>query len=51
MFHVKSLTDIALQSSACALLFCAFFPVRGHIRLQLVGSFLVFLAAFLILFA
>ncbi len=51
MFHVKSFMDIVLQASACALMLCAFFPARRHIRLQLVAAFVGFLSVFLILYA
>ncbi|WP_282966369.1 hypothetical protein [Burkholderia cenocepacia] len=43
--------DIVLQASACALMVCAFFPSRRHIRLQLVAVFAGFLSVFLILYA
>ncbi|MBR7929425.1 hypothetical protein [Burkholderia ambifaria] len=51
MFHVKSFIDIVLQASACALMVCAFFPARRHVRLQLVGVFVGFLAGFFVLYA
>jgi hypothetical protein len=51
MFHVKSFIDIVLQASAAALVVCAFFPIRRHIRLQLLAVFAGFLSAFLILYA
>ncbi len=51
MFHVKSFVDVVLQASACALMVCAFFPVRRHIRLQLVAVFAGFLSVFLVLHA
>ncbi len=51
MFHVKSFIDIVLRASACALMVCAFFPCRRHIRLQLVAVFAGFLSVFLVLYA
>ncbi|MBR8054177.1 hypothetical protein [Burkholderia vietnamiensis] len=51
MFHVKSFVDIVLQASACALMVCAFFPARRHIRLQLLAVFAAFLCTFLVLYA
>ncbi|WP_176031649.1 hypothetical protein [Burkholderia vietnamiensis] len=48
---MKSFVDIVLQASACALMVCAFFPVRRHIRLQLVAVFAGFLSVFLVLYA